>query len=88
MQKYTVVAEVNFEVYDEDEFKAKRQGMIALLRFVGDKEAQDYNDEYADLPIPNIYPVTVRVVDEDGKVLVGDTLEIVEDDKEPENKAE
>lgn len=88
MQKYTVIAEVSFEVYDEDEFKAQRQGRIALLRFVKDSEAEGYNDEYEDLPTPNIYPLKVRVVDENGKFLAGYNPELPEDDEEPKNEAE
>jgi hypothetical protein len=85
MKKYIVVAEVNFEVYDTDEFSAERQGLIALARFVGDPDARGYDNEYADLPTPSIHPVTIRVEDENGKFLAGSTpatLNKVEDKEE------
>lgn len=88
MEKYTVVAEVSFEVYDTDEFSAERQGLIALLRFVGEPEARAYDTEYADLPTPSIHPVRIRVQDESGKFLAGwkpvDSDEIDEPEKDAE----
>ena len=88
MNKYTVVAEVRFEVYDTDEFKAERQGRIALARFVGEPDAQGYADEYADLPTPSIHPIRVRVVDENGKFLSGWKPADSEEIETPENNAE
>jgi len=70
MNKYRVVAEIVFDVYDEDEFSAERQGRIAALRLVKSPLAQGYEDEYADTPVPSLNPARIRVLDEDGNLLV------------------
>ena len=88
MNKYTVIAEINFEVYDTDEFSAERQGRIALARFVGDPDADGYKDEYADLPTPSINPIRVRVADENGKFLAGWNPADLDETEKPEKDAE
>ncbi len=82
MKKFTVVAQVRFDIYDEDEFLATRQARYNILNLVGDSNAEDYRSEYPNLEQPFVYADDFKILDEEGKVVL-DQLVPVEEEDEP-----
>ena len=82
VKKFTVVAQVRFDIYDEDEFLATRQARYNILNLVGDSNAEDYRSEYPNLEQPFVYEDDFKILDEEGKVVL-DQLVPVEEEDEP-----
>jgi hypothetical protein len=82
VKKFTVVAQVRFDIYDEDEFLATRQARYNILNLVGDSNAEDYRSEYPNLEQPFVYADDFKILDEEGKVVL-DQLVPVEEEDEP-----
>lgn len=79
MEKFTVVAQVRFEIYDEDEFKATRQARYNILSLVGDPNANPYKEEYPNLEPPFVYADDFRILNEEGKVVLDQLIPDEED---------
>jgi hypothetical protein len=84
VKKFTVVAQVRFDIYDEDEFLATRQARYNILSLVGDSNAEDYREEYPNLEQPYVFAGDFRILDEEGKVV----LDQLKTEEEDEPKAE
>jgi hypothetical protein len=82
VKKFTVVAQVRFDIYDEDEFLATRQARYNILNLVGDTNAKDYQSEYPNLEQPYVLADDFRILDEEGKVVL-DSLVLDEEEDEP-----
>jgi hypothetical protein len=82
MEKFTVVAQVRFEIEDVDLAKANRQAMasIALLT----KGVNPMEDEYPNLNAPYTIGGDYSILDADGKVVQKKTFEEEEDAPEAE----
>jgi len=82
VKKFTVVAQVRFEIYDQDEFTATRQARYNILSLVGDSNADDYKSEYPNLEPPFVYADDFKILDEEGKVVLDQLVPVDEEDKE------
>jgi len=72
MEKFTVVAQVRFEIEDLDEFVAQRQATACVLKYIlNDPIADEYKAEYPVLPTPEFIAGEVSILDKDGKVVAG-----------------
>jgi hypothetical protein len=85
VKKFTVVAQVRFEIYDQDEFLATRQARYNILSLVGDSNAEDYRSEYPNLEQPFVYADDFRILNEEGKVVLD---QLVPDEEEDTPKAD
>jgi hypothetical protein len=72
MEKFTVVAQVRFEIEDLDEFVAQRQATACVLKYIlNDPIADEYSAEYPVLATPYFIAGEVSILDKDGKVVAG-----------------
>ena len=72
MEKFTVVAQVRFEIEDLDEFVAQRQATACVLKYIlNDPIADEYSAEYPVLATPYFIADEVSILDKDGKVVAG-----------------
>ena len=86
MEKFTVIAQVRFEIEDQDEFVAQRQATACVLKYIlNDPNASNYDAEYPVLPTPEFIAGEVSILDQSGKVVAGfDPNEKSEEEEETE----
>jgi hypothetical protein len=87
MEKFTVIAQVRFEIEDLDEFVAQRQATACVMKYITKNPvASEYDAEYPALPTPYFIADEVSILDKDGKVVIAFDPNEGSEEETPETK--
>ena len=70
MKKFTVVAQVRFDIYDENEFLATRQARVTVQKLIGKEPDPALMYEYPQLETPYVFADDFKILDENGKTVL------------------